>query len=136
FQSELSKNVPSHEAKVAQIGRYFAAGADRREATKFGILLLEVSGSRTDSSLLETLALNDEFTLFAALALAHVTDDPARAIWDIFFVCQKFSNFSRMMKVGNCAFQRDGRANSEGKFVISAVKSSIAMCGGRRSQSG
>ena len=83
FQSELSKNVPSHEAKVAQIGRYFAAGADRREATKFGILLLEVSGNRTDSSLLETLALNDEFTLFAALALAHVTDDPARALWGI-----------------------------------------------------
>jgi hypothetical protein len=54
FQSEVSKNVPSHEAKIAQIGRYFAAGADRREATKFGILLLEVSGNRTDSSLLET----------------------------------------------------------------------------------
>jgi len=82
FQSELS-NVPSHKAKVAQIGRYFAAGADRREATKFGILLLEVSGNRTDSSLLETLALNDEFTLFAALALAHVTDDPAQALWSI-----------------------------------------------------
>ena len=83
FQSELLKNVPSHEAKVAQIGRYFAAGADRREATKFGILLLEVSGNRTDSSLLETLALNDEFTLFAALALAHATDDPAQALWSI-----------------------------------------------------
>jgi hypothetical protein len=83
FQSELSKNVSSHKAKVAQIGRYFATGADRREATKFGILLLEVSGDRTDSSLLETLALNDEFTLFAALALAHVTDDPAQALWSI-----------------------------------------------------
>ncbi len=83
FQSELSKNVPSHKANVAQIGRYFAAGADRREATKFGILLLEVIGSQTDSSLLETLALNDEFTLFAALALAHVTDDPAQALWSI-----------------------------------------------------
>jgi hypothetical protein len=83
FQSELSKNVPSHEAKLAQIGRYFAAGADRREATKFGLLLLEVSGNRTDSSLLETLALNDEFTLFAALALAHVNDDPAQALWSI-----------------------------------------------------
>ena len=83
FRSELSKIVASHKAKVAQIGRYFAAGADRREATKFGILLLEVSGNRTDSSLLETLALNDEFTLFAALALAHVTDDPAQALWSI-----------------------------------------------------
>jgi hypothetical protein len=83
FQSELLKIVPSHKAKVAQIGRYFAAGADRREATKFGILLLEVSGNRTDSSLLETLALNDEFTLFAALALAHVTDDSAQALWSI-----------------------------------------------------
>jgi hypothetical protein len=83
FQSELSQIVTSDKAKVAQIGRYFAAGADRREATKFGILLLEVSGNQTDSSLLETLALNDEFTLFAALALAHVTDDPAQALWSI-----------------------------------------------------
>lgn len=83
FQSELSKILPSQSAKLAQLGRYFAAGADRREATKFGILLLGVAGSRTDSLLLETLALNDEFTLFAALALAHVTNDPAQTMWNI-----------------------------------------------------
>jgi hypothetical protein len=84
FQAELSKKlVPSYRERLAQVGRYFAASADRREATKFGILLLEVTGARSDAPLLKTLALNDEFTLFAALALAHVVDDPAQALWDI-----------------------------------------------------
>lgn len=83
FQSELSKILPAHRPKLAQVGRYFAAEGDRREATKFGLLLLEVSGSRTDAPLLETLALNDEFTLFAAIALAHVTGDPEGALWNI-----------------------------------------------------
>lgn len=68
FQSDLSKILRADKPKLAQVGRYFAAEADRREATKFGLLLLELSGSRTDIPLLETLALNDEFTLFAALA--------------------------------------------------------------------
>jgi hypothetical protein len=84
FQSEVSKKiVPSDRVKLAQVGRYFAAGADHREATKFGIVLLEVAGTRSDAVLLETLALNDEFTLFAALALAHVVEDPEKAIWNI-----------------------------------------------------
>jgi len=83
FQSELSKILPSQKSKLAQIGRYFATEADRREATKFGILLLGVCGNRTDAPLLEMLALQDEFTLFAALALAHVTDDREGALWNI-----------------------------------------------------
>jgi len=83
FQSELSKILPSHKSKLAQIGRYFATEADRREATKFGILLMGVCGNRADAPLLETLALHDEFTLFAALALPHVTDDREGALWNI-----------------------------------------------------
>jgi hypothetical protein len=83
FQSELPKILRADKPKLAQVGRYFAAEADRREATKFGLLLLEFSGSRTDVPLLETLALNDEFTLFAALGLARITDDPERAFFSI-----------------------------------------------------
>lgn len=83
FQSDLSKILRADKPKLAQVGRYFAAEADRREATKFGLLLLELSGSRTDIPLLETLALNDEFTLFAALALVHITDDPEKTFFSI-----------------------------------------------------
>jgi hypothetical protein len=83
FQAELLKILPTNKAKFAQVGRYFAAEADRREATKFGLLLLELSGSRTDIPLLETLATNDEFTLFAAIALARVIDDPEKAYFSI-----------------------------------------------------
>src|SRR5712691_8931729 len=54
FQTELSRKiVPSYRVKLAQVGRYFAAGAGHREATKFGILLLEVAGTRFDAPLLE-----------------------------------------------------------------------------------
>jgi hypothetical protein len=84
IQAELSKKlVPSHRERLGQVGRFFAVGADQKEATKFGIFLLGVAGIQSDAPLLETLALNDEFTLFAALALAHVVDDPAQALWKI-----------------------------------------------------
>lgn len=75
FNSRVTKLLSSQKTRIGQVGRYFAAEADRREATKFGLLLLERTGARVDETLLETFALNDEFTLFAALALAHLTDD-------------------------------------------------------------
>jgi hypothetical protein len=79
--------------RVATVGRYFAAGADQREATKFGILLLGVAAADADIKLLETLATHDEFTLFAAVSLTRLVDDPEQCLWR---VAQKVHGWGRV----------------------------------------
>ena len=82
LQSRLLKElVPKHKLNLADVGRYFALGADRIEATKLGVLILAVAGKQSDIPVLETLALNDEFTLFAALAIARLVNDPEQSLW-------------------------------------------------------
>lgn len=79
--TRATERLPAHRVEVAAIARYFAAGADQREATKFGVILLAVSGERSDARLLETLAGHDEFSLFAAVALSRLVDDPEQCLW-------------------------------------------------------
>ena len=69
--------------RVAEVGRYFATRAADRESTKFGILLLELSGEDSDRPVLETLAIHDEFTLYAALALCKLSSDPQSVLWHL-----------------------------------------------------
>jgi hypothetical protein len=69
--------------RIARIGRYFATKAAERESTKFGILLLGLCGQDADRPVLETLALNDEFTLYAALALCELSSNPETILWEI-----------------------------------------------------
>jgi hypothetical protein len=84
LQERLSnKIVPSYRVQAAEVGRYFAFHGDQREATKFGILLLELTAMQSDVPLLETLALREEFTLFAAIALARTVANPSKALWNI-----------------------------------------------------
>jgi hypothetical protein len=73
----------SQKSRLAQVGRYFASGADHAEAAKFGILLLEIGATRFDIPLLEVLATNDEFTLYSALALTRLVDNPEQCLWSI-----------------------------------------------------
>ncbi|HEY2168466.1 MAG TPA: hypothetical protein VGJ30_02490 [Candidatus Angelobacter sp.] len=75
--------LPDQLDRVARIGRYFATGGDRRDAVKFGIFLLGIAGDETDFSVLRTLSLHDEFTLFAAVALLNLGDDPEQCLWRI-----------------------------------------------------
>ena len=77
----VATRIPRVQPEIAAIGRYFVKGADKREATKFGIILLSVAGNKSDIPLLETLARNDEFALFAAVALARLVDDPEQCLW-------------------------------------------------------
>lgn len=84
FQAEAaSRLLPDYGKKMAEVGRYFAVRADHREAVKFGILLLGVAGTREDTTQLETLALHDEFTLYAAMAIANLVDDRDDGLWSL-----------------------------------------------------
>ncbi|HEY6967946.1 MAG TPA: hypothetical protein VJA94_01985 [Candidatus Angelobacter sp.] len=101
-----TERVPPCREEMGAIGRYFASGADQREATKFGILLLAVAGKNSDIKLLETLASHDEFTLFAAVALTRLVDDPEQCIWRL---AQRVRGWGRVQLVERL----DGTADPE-----------------------
>lgn len=91
-----AERVPRVQPEVAAIGRYFAIGADRREAVKFGILLLAAAGDASDLKALETLAGHDEFTLYAAVASTRLVDDPEQCLWRL---AQKVHGWGRIQLV-------------------------------------
>lgn len=72
-----------NEARICEIGRYFASRAGHREAVKFGLALIGTFGNAQDSELLRTLGKSEEFTLFAGIALARVSEHPEQALWDL-----------------------------------------------------
>jgi hypothetical protein len=81
---QLTDSVQSHNhSRLREIGRYFAGGAGHREAVKFGLALIGAFGDAQDSELLKTLGKSEEFTLFAGIALARVSDRPEQAIWEL-----------------------------------------------------
>lgn len=79
----FEKDFARHSHALGVIGRYFAAKSPHREAVKFGLILLEVAGELSDVPMLETLARNDEFSLYAAIALSNLSDNRDRAIWNV-----------------------------------------------------
>ena len=86
MQVLVKSNLLTNEtrsSRVAAVGRYFATKAADRESTKFGVLLLELSGEESDRPVLETLVLHDEFTLYAALALCKLSSDSEDVLWRI-----------------------------------------------------
>jgi hypothetical protein len=86
LQEQIRENLLTNEtrsSRVAEVGRYFATKAADRESTKFGILLLELSSEDRDRPVLETLALHDEFTLYAALALCKLSSNPENVLWQL-----------------------------------------------------
>jgi hypothetical protein len=81
---QMTKSDRGHnEPRLREIGRYFAGRAGHREAVKFGLALIGAFGDAQDSELLKTLGKSDEFTLFAGIALARVSDHPEKALWDL-----------------------------------------------------
>lgn len=102
----VATRIPRVQPEVAAIGRYFLKGADKREATKFGILLLSAAGDKSDVPLLKTLAGNDEFALFAAIALTRLVDDPEQCLWHL---AQKIHGWGRIQLVERL----DGTSNAE-----------------------
>jgi hypothetical protein len=86
----------TRSSRLAEVGRYFATRSADREGTKFGILLLELSGDDSDRPVLETLALHDEFTLYAALALCKLSSEPESVLWNL---AQKVHGWGRVQVV-------------------------------------
>jgi hypothetical protein len=104
--NRVAERVSQQRAELGLIGRYFAAGADQREATKFGIILVGIAGENSDVRLLETLAGHEEFTLYAAISITRLVDDPEQSLWRI---AQKVHGWGRVQLVERL----DGTSNPE-----------------------
>ena len=61
--------------------RWLVRTAAHREPLKLGIVLLGISGSSEDVEELMVLGRHDEFTLYAAVAVANLVDDPTDLWW-------------------------------------------------------
>lgn len=82
--SELERSRAEYDAqRLHEVGRYFVTRSAHREAVKFGMALLGLVGDASDSEVLKILGRNEEFTLYAAVALLRVAADPERALWDL-----------------------------------------------------
>jgi hypothetical protein len=81
---ELTESLPSLDrGRLLEVGRYFAARSGHREAVKFGLALIGLVGEPEDLDILKILGKNEEFTLYAAVAMDHVATEPEQALWEL-----------------------------------------------------
>lgn len=69
--------------RVGDLARWIATNAPDREPVKLAIALLGVSGAEDDAELLLTLGRHDEFTLYAAVALANTQPHAEGLLWEL-----------------------------------------------------
>ncbi len=94
---EVIEALPSiDQDRLLQIGRYFALHSGHREAVKFGLALIGIVGTVEDLDTLKILGRNEEFTLYAAVAMAHVATEGEQALWDL---AKNVTNWGRIQTV-------------------------------------
>jgi hypothetical protein len=71
------------EPKLHELARRLAMTSRDRGPVKFGIAMLGSMGDERDVDVLRTLALHDEFGLYAAEALAEIAPDRQAALYDM-----------------------------------------------------
>jgi len=71
------------EPKLHELARRLALRSHDRGPVKFGIAMLGSMGEERDADVIRTLALHDEFGLYAAEALAEIAPDPQAALYDM-----------------------------------------------------
>lgn len=81
---ELTESLPSLDRdRLLELARYFAVRSGHREAVKFGLALMSLVGRPEDLDTLKLLGKNEEFTLYAALAMNRVAVEPEQAMWEL-----------------------------------------------------
>ncbi len=83
FVIGLVKDRKPDPSRVHELARSLAIESPDREPVKLGIALLGIFQGLAQQSLFKTLGRHDEFTLFCAVALKSVVEDPDEEIWDL-----------------------------------------------------
>jgi hypothetical protein len=68
-------------AAAHRLGRWLATNGTRRSVVKVGIAVLGATGLGTDLEVVRTLGAHEEFTLYAAVALANGLPEPEPELW-------------------------------------------------------
>ncbi len=76
------KNI-SPEPQLHEFGRWLAREGHDRGPVKFAIALLGVLGNSDDLPMIMLLAKHEEFTLYAAVAISRLLDDPVPQLWEL-----------------------------------------------------
>jgi hypothetical protein len=88
--------VRDPEPELHAMARRFAMESSDRGPVKFGIALLGSFGDEKDLEIVRTLALHDEFGLYAAEAIAEVSSDRQRGLYEM---ARKVSGWGRIEAV-------------------------------------
>jgi hypothetical protein len=79
----LADDEGFHHGRLHTVARWLATESADREPVKFGMALLGLFREEADRELLLTLGRHEEFTLYAAVALANAEEQPGRLVWQL-----------------------------------------------------
>jgi hypothetical protein len=91
-----SARIPDAEPKLHDLARRLATQSRDRGPVKFGIAMLGSMGDENDLDIVRTLALHDEFGLYAAGAIAELAPQRQQALYEM---AQKVSGWGRIEAV-------------------------------------
>ena len=91
-----SARIPDAEPKLHDLARRLATQSRDRGPVKFGIAMLGSMGDENDLEIVRTLALHDEFGLYAAGAIAELAPQRLQALYEM---AQKLNGWGRIEAV-------------------------------------
>ncbi len=99
-----ASRIRNAEPVLHGLARRFATESADRGPVKFGIAMLGSFGDEQDLELVQTLALHDEFGLYAAEAIAELAPDRQHALYDM---ARKVSGWGRVEAVSRMVATSD-----------------------------
>jgi hypothetical protein len=91
-----SARIPDAEPRLHDLARRLATQSRDRGPVKFGIAMLGSMGDESDLDIVRTLALHDEFGLYAAGAIAELAPERQQALYDM---ARKVNGWARIEAV-------------------------------------
>ena len=88
--------IPDAEPRLHELARRLATQSADRGPVKFGIAMLGSMGDESDLAIVRTLALHDEFGLYAAEAIGELAPQRQHALYDM---AQKLNGWGRIEAV-------------------------------------
>ena len=79
----LANRGPPVEPHLHVLALNLCTHTNKRGAVKLGIALLGVMAITKHESIIQTLGMHDEFTLYAAVALSNMFEDPSGPMWEL-----------------------------------------------------
>lgn len=79
----LTKIGPPVEPHLHVLALNLSTHTNKRGAVKLGIALIGVMALKKHEPIIQTLGKHDEFTLYAAVAISNIFEDPSDSMWEL-----------------------------------------------------